>query len=386
MKCDEYQVQRPSTNAHSTHTAINRQQSFEPLAKRKCIENGTTQAGNDPVQTKQLAVIKKSSAARLSTSMSKIGGTQVRIQKVASTQQSANATLPLSTSVGTTGKATATADNVLKIKNVKSLHQSATTSTATQNPLNNDNPQKKTGGGGNNTENVLATDSAKKIRVISVSKIPGRSAKVLIPVTSISTGQINAQSTPNKPVAAAKNNFIPEDPLKISDEPPAATAELAIEPSINRRPAFVKEVTLHQSNQQLSTSLPLMKVTATRAPNAGIVTRSRNINSERQKPSYKCDSCAFTTEVEQNLMRHSLSHTADKPLTCKICKKRFPRRPLLLAHMREHHHELHSDLAYWDTNSNWFESIFFLNCEIEWNKTIFLEIEFDKSARQNWNK
>lgn len=364
MKCDEYQVQRPSTSAHPTHTTeVNRQQSFEPLAKRKCIENGTTQTVSIPNHPKQLAVIRRSSAAQLSKSMSKIG-TQVSIQKVAPTQQSAtNVALPLSTSVGTTGKFTATApataattDNVLKIKNVKSLHHSASANTTQHNSLNN--TQKKTSDGGNNSKNGLATSSAKQIRVISTSKIPGRSASVLIPVASIKAAQINAQSTPNKPLPVAKKDFIPEDPLKICET--AAAAELTIEPiSImgNVLPAFVKEITLHQTNKQLSTSLPLTKATTAPAPATtltpnGIVTRSRNTNSERPKQSYKCDWCEFSTEVEQNFLRHSLVHSANKPICCKVCKKRFPRRPLLLAHMREYHHEMHSDLAYWETNSN----------------------------------
>lgn len=344
MKCDEYHVQGPTIIAQPSHTQVNRQQPLEPLTKRKCIGNGTAQAVSGPLQSKQLVAIKSKqpSVARLSKSMSRIG-TQVSIQKVPATQQSANVT-----SVGTMGTGTGTVmaptDHVIKIKKVKSLHQSAVANTSAHSPLNHVNPQQKKTGG-INAENGHATGSAKKIHVISTSKIPGRTTKLLIPVTSISAAQVNAQSTPTRSVAAAKPNSIAEDPLKIDDTTTTATPELTIEPIINAnnvRPAFVKEVTLHQTNKQLSTSLPPMK-------SNGIVTRSRNTNPERPKQVYKCDQCEFTTEVQQNLMRHSLAHTADKPRTCHVCKKRFPRKSLLLAHMREYHQELHSDVDYWES-------------------------------------
>lgn len=363
LKSENFQAQRPNTDPNTRpppHIDINGQQLLGPPAKRKCIENGTTQAANDPVQSKQVVVAKKDSTVRLSKSMSKIGP-QIRIQKLTSTQKLANVPPPalnisVATTTTTTTTATTRASNQLKIKNVKSLHQSAAATTTTNtittanNTLNNDDLQKQTSG--LNVENGRATGSIKKIRVVSVSKIPGRQLKMLVPVTPTPVGQVNAHSTPNKPVTATKLDSMPEDPLRID----SSTTELTIEPNKNVRPAFVKEVTLIQKNKQLSTSLPLMTVpaaTATPGRSNGIVTRSRNINSEHPKKLYKCDSCAFTTEVEQNLMRHNLVvHTGDKPQICQTCKKRFPRKPLLLAHMREHHYELHSDLAYWDTNTN----------------------------------
>lgn len=374
MKCDDYQVQRPNTTNLNARPQIeiNQQQSLDqPPVKRKCIENGViVETINGPAQTKQLTVDKtQRSTARLSKSMSKIGS-QISIQKMTSVHSSVNVATPaLNTSVpATTATATASASNAnqFKIKNVKSLHQPATVITAVtaNNPLNSGDPQKT-------IENGLAPGgSAKKVRVIKTSKIPGRSNGVLVkPVTLVSTAQVvNAQSTPNRPVQTTKRvNFIPEDPLKIDTPTTAAVAaalpELTIEPIISAeivRPAFVKEVKILQTNsKQLSTSLPLMAVstaaaaaattTMTTTPGRTMITRSRN-NTEHPKQLYKCESCAFTTEVEQNLMRHSLLHTGDKPQVCKTCKKRFPRKPLLLAHMREYHHELHSDLAYWDTN------------------------------------
>lgn len=372
MKSDEYQVQRPSTvrNAQPPQIPVNRQQSLEPPSKRKCIENGRPAAANGPAQPKQLAVVQKRSTARLSNSMSKIGP-DVRIQKLKSAQKLANVTAPAlnisaAAAATTTRTTTATTANQLKIKNVKSLQQPAittttsSTSTAANNSLNTGTPnigvQKKSGG--TNIGNVTPAGSLKKVHVVSSSKLPGGRFKVFVPKTPVPVFHVNAQSTPNRPAnaPATKVNSIPEDedPLRIDEE----TTESTIVPSINEgrmRPAYVKEVTLLQSNnKQLSTSLPTMttKPPATPDQSNGIITRSRNINSEHPKRLYKCNLCAFTSEVEQNLMRHNLVHTGDKSQICKTCKKRFPRKQLLLAHMREHHLELHSHLSYWDLTSN----------------------------------
>lgn len=326
MKCDDYQIQRPTANLNARpNIQANRQLSIEPPAKRKCIENNSEYGASsytvngDSAKSNQFAVIGKRSTVRLSKSMSKIGS-QISIQKVAS-MQSASVTTP-STSAAT---ATAKTANPFEIKKVQSLHH---------HPVS----------------------SVEENRVIPASKIPGRRMKkVLITSTPIPTGQVNAQAMPHNHTTVKKLNLVPQDPLEID----TTTTQLTIEPSINAEnlhPAFVQEIdVLPTTNKRLSISLPMASTsTSTTTPTTpqpnGIVTRSR-INLEHPKPLYKCDSCAFTSEVEQNLMRHNLTvHTGKKPQLCEACKKRFPSKSLLLAHKREYHRELHSDLAYWDNN------------------------------------
>lgn len=366
MRCDEYQIQRPNTNLDARpQIQENRQQLIEPpSAKRKCIENnggnGARYTANDSTKSNQLAVIGKRSTARLSKSVGKIGS-QISIQKVALSMQSANVTAP--STGGATQMATKTA-NLFEIKNVQSLlKKPATADTITITAIANDasnvrissDDQQKKKKIGINTENGLTKNGAiKKVRLVAASKIPGpgpgRRMNVLVP--SIPADQVNAQSTP----IVKKLNLVPQDPLAIDET--TTTATLAIDPSINAEnfsPAFVREIAVIQTNKQLSTSSPMASsvsatpLTPTTPQTNGILTRSRNI-LEHPKPLYECDSCAFTSEVKQNLMRHNLVHTGKKQQLCKTCEKRFPSKSLLLAHMREYHHELHSDLAYWDIN------------------------------------
>lgn len=358
MKCDEYQIQRPAANSNvRTYIQPKQQQLMieAPPAKRKRIEGNSENAAtmytiNDSTKSnQQLAVIEKRPTVQPSH-MSKIGS-QISIQKVtSSSKQSGNVT-----------SATNTIAKFFEIKKVHSLYKepvvaaTAVANDSLNGTIRSDDQQKKTITG-RTIENGPAISSAKKIRFIPTSKIPGRRMKVLIP-----TDQVNAQSTPHKPTTASE---LPQDPLAIDTSASTAaetTTELTIEPSINAQsvhPAFLSEITVLKTNKQLSTSLPMassVSATPAAAPTTpsqphGILTRSR-IKLEQPKPLYKCDSCAFTSEVKQNLMRHNLLvHTGKKPQICKTCKKRFPSKSLLLTHMREYHHELHSDLAYWDTN------------------------------------
>lgn len=354
MKNDEYEIQRPTFTYSNGHPPNHGQQSIEapPPAKRpkrvleNINENGalTHIPSDDSTKSNQCAVKEKRLNVRLSKSMSKIGS-QISVQKVASPSiASVNVTAPSTNAVEIASSAEAVA-NCFEIKRVQSLRKEPAVA--------NNDQQKKIA-----TKNVI-----KKIRLIPASKIPGRRTNVVTPA-----GKVNAQSTPivKKPIP------MPQDPLAI-DEPAATaaaalatTTELTIEPSIqveSVHPAFHGKVAvLKMANKQLSTSLPMITIpgtptapatptTPTTPQTNGILTRSRNNqNAETPKRLHQCDSCAFTSEVYQNLLRHMMVHTGKKPQMCKTCGKRFPSKSVLLAHKREYHRELHTDVAYWETN------------------------------------
>lgn len=335
MKSDEYEVHRPQPSTYVRKRIVaDQQQLDEPSAKRKRIENGNEHDTNGATKTSQIAVIKRAPPTYLPRNLRKLGS-QLVIQKVAGKQSTNAAT---TTTTTTTAAPPALANNVLKIKNVTSLQRS-TAVTATD-PLNISipngvPPKEKTIA---NAQNEPEKNSVKKIRILS--KIPGKQMKVFIPITS---------STPNKPSNTLKlTNLAPEDPLKIDEQIENSATEAKNNTGIEHPKAIVKRMAVMKTGIQLSTSLPIASSSASvtlPTEKNGILTRSR-----RTKPLYKCDSCAFTTEVDENFLRHRLIHTVEKAQVCKTCKKRFPRKPLLIAHLRDNHHELHSDLAYWDTD------------------------------------
>lgn len=351
MRSDDYQFQRPNAN-HFTGQAIDEM----PPSKRKRIELGPS--SSDRI----IQIRKQHSVAHSSKSMKKIGP-QITIHKMVSSRSTdlvAPSTLPLS-------------GNQLKITEVTSLHQ-ATNNNVTKNgrtPTNTVSTASKTPDERNRMKSMIpitatpmtstpilsvnahSTPILKSILKVKSSRTmledplkadDAAPATSMISSTQISSG--NAHSIPiPKPILKVKGSK-PADPLKTHS---VTLAKLPME--LKNKP-----ISQHQANQRLSISLPARArataVTAqaepTTKPNS-IVTRSRS-NSVHQRQLYKCDLCTFATEVQDNFLRHHVNHTSEKPQTCKICRKRFAEKSILLAHMRENHHDLHSDLAYWDTN------------------------------------
>lgn len=326
MKCEDYQLQRFNLNPVRPSIQVNRQQLIEPPKKRKRIESVPT--------------------VHLPSGINKIGP-QFSTEKVA-TKQTSNATTTVTTtsSSSTSTATTTTATNVFKIQKVASLHRS---NGSPANPLKE--PLKEPLNG-----SIAYGDQEKKSSI--PIKILERHAKIWRPLNVIPVGHVNAQSTPNKPAVLQmhlkKSAAVEEDPLKIDTTAAEVTTKASSNNGSqrnikeNKRPAHSQIATL-QTNKELSISLPIaLSTTAAAAAANSIITRSR-ANPEHPKTLFECDyACGFTTGTKQNLMRHHIHHTGVKSQTCKICNKRFARKPLLLAHMRENHHDLHSDLAYWD--------------------------------------
>uniref|UniRef100_A0A4W5QHG7 C2H2-type domain-containing protein n=1 Tax=Hucho hucho TaxID=62062 RepID=A0A4W5QHG7_9TELE len=53
---------------------------------------------------------------------------------------------------------------------------------------------------------------------------------------------------------------------------------------------------------------------------------------------HKCPSCSFASKNRKDLRRHMMTHTNEKPFTCRICGQRFNRN----GHLKFHMERLHS--------------------------------------------
>lgn len=137
------------------------------------------------------------------------------------------------------------------------------------------------------------------------------------------TASENARNVQKEMVSARRKTTIDRESTKINI--PLHLAKVS------------KPLSVRDSQKQMNMTLPTLST------NSQIVTRSRGI-----APSYACDHCRYTTGVRTNLIRHNLTHTGEKPFTCKFCEKGFTQKVNLLSHMRSNHHEMHGDPTYWE--------------------------------------
>ena len=61
------------------------------------------------------------------------------------------------------------------------------------------------------------------------------------------------------------------------------------------------------------------------------------VHSSRDEKPFKCDHCDYAAFVKDNLARHALQHSADKPHHCQLCPESFAKGYLLTKHMKQSH-------------------------------------------------
>ena len=61
------------------------------------------------------------------------------------------------------------------------------------------------------------------------------------------------------------------------------------------------------------------------------------VHSSRDEKPFKCDQCDYAAFVKDNLARHALQHSADKPHHCQLCPESFAKGYLLTKHMKQSH-------------------------------------------------
>ena len=64
--------------------------------------------------------------------------------------------------------------------------------------------------------------------------------------------------------------------------------------------------------------------------------KEQEIGFRRVAVIHVCSQCDYQTPTRQNLVRHNMTHTGEKPFQCVTCQRSFNRNSALICHMKTH--------------------------------------------------
>lgn len=65
--------------------------------------------------------------------------------------------------------------------------------------------------------------------------------------------------------------------------------------------------------------------------------KKTNSNLGSAVPEFQCSWCFYSTPFKADLKKHILTHTGERPYSCHVCGRRFPRKDNLKRHIQGVH-------------------------------------------------